>query len=70
LPPAAFEAAFELADPQGVVTKKVIEVISSTGRMPWFEGKTDLGNGRNLWRFDHFTLLSDGAKVWQEGKAA
>ncbi|MFT4039512.1 MAG: hypothetical protein QM692_15095 [Thermomicrobiales bacterium] len=70
LTPAALEAAFELADPAGVVTKAVIAWAAETGRTPWFEGKTDLGNNRNIWKFEDVTLFNDGAKVWREGKAA
>lgn len=70
LTPAALEAAFELADPKGVVTKAVIAWAAETGQTPWFLGKTDLGNNRNIWRFEDVTLFNDGSKVWREGKAA
>jgi len=70
LTPAALEAAFELADPKGVVTKAVIAWAAETGRTPWFVGKTDLGNNRNIWRFADVTLFNDGSKVWREGQAA
>lgn len=68
LPADAFEAAFPLADPGGVVTKRLIAWIAETGELPWWVGKTDLGNGRNLWRFDRLTLLNDGPRAWAEGE--
>lgn len=70
LTPAALEAAFELADPTGVVTRAIIAWAAETGRTPWFEGKTDLGNNRNIWKFEDVTLFNEGSKVWREGKAA
>lgn len=70
LPADYLRIAFPLADPKGVVTKKVIEVATGTKRVPVFLGKLDVGNNRNIWQFDHFTLLNDGGKVWREGEAA
>lgn len=69
LPPDFFRAAFPLADPKGAVTKRLISWIARSGKVPWFQGKIDVGNGRNLWRFDTLTLLSDGETVWLEGEA-
>lgn len=68
LPAAALRAAFPLADPAGVVTRKVIEIAASSGVLPWFVAKVDLAPGANLWRFDRFTLLNDGPRAWQEGE--
>lgn len=70
LPADYFKVVFPSADPNGVVTRKVIEVITDTKRAPIFLGKLDVGSNRNVWQFDHFTLFNDGGKVWQEGKAA
>lgn len=70
LPADYFRVAFPSADPNGVVTKAVIEVVQATDRVPWFVGKSDVAPGKNLWRFDGFTLLNDGNKVWREGEAA
>lgn len=70
LTPGALEAAFPLADPRGAVTREAISWAAETGRTPWFVGKIDLGNGRNIWKFEDVTLFNDGAKVWREGKAA
>lgn len=70
LPGDYFEAAFPLADPKGAVTAALIAWIGETGRVPYFVEKIDAGAGRNVWRFDAVTLLSDKDKVWREGKAA
>jgi hypothetical protein len=67
LPAAALRAAFPLADPAGVVTRQVVEIAASSGLLPWFIAKVDLAPGANLWRFDRFTLLNDGHRVWREG---
>lgn len=70
LPADYFKTAFPSADPNGVVTKKVIEIVRDTQRVPIFLGKLDVAANRNLWRFDHFTVLNEGSKVWREGEAA
>ena len=70
LPEAALRAAFPLADPAGAVTRRVIELAASSGVLPWFVTKVDLAPGANLWRFDRFTLLNDGHRVWREGEPA
>lgn len=68
LPADFFRAAFPLADPAGAVTKRLIAWIATTGRVPYFIEKIDVGAGRNIWRFDILTMLSDGAAVWIEGE--
>jgi hypothetical protein len=70
LPDAALRAAFPLADPAGAITRRVIELAASSGVIPWFIAKVDLAPGANLWRFDRFTLLNDGHRVWREGEDA
>lgn len=70
LPADYLRVAFPLADPKGVVTRKVIQVATELEKVPLFIEKVDVGNNRNIWRFEDFTLLNDGSKVWQEGKAA
>lgn len=70
LPADYFKVVFPSADPNGVVTRKVIEVVNETGRLPIFLGKLDVGNNRNVWQFDGFNLMNDGGKVWREGQAA
>jgi hypothetical protein len=68
LPAAALRAAFPLADPGGVVTRRLIAWIADAGRLPYYLEKRDLGAGRNLWRFDRVTVLNDGPRVWVEGE--
>ena len=68
LPADGLRAAFPLADPRGVVTRALLAWIVREGRMPWFIEKRDLGDGRNVWRFDLVTLFNDGARVWLEGE--
>lgn len=70
LPADYLRVAFPLADPKGVVTKKVIQVATELEKVPLFIEKIDVGTNRNIWRFEDFTLLNDGSRVWQEGKAA
>lgn len=70
LPADALRAAFPLADPHGVVTKRLIAWIAAEGELPYWVEKIDLGSGRNIWRFDRVTLFNDGGRVWIEGEAA
>ena len=70
LPPEFFPATFPLADPEGVVTKALIEWIAAHDRLPWFREKIDVAPGQNLWAFDLVTFLNDGEKVWLAGKMA
>jgi hypothetical protein len=59
---------FPLADPNGSVTKKVIQTMNDEALSPWFEEMVDVAPGKRLWRFKDFTLLSEGNAVWGEGE--
>lgn len=70
LPGDMFEAVFPLADPAGPVTQAVVAWIATSGKVPRFVEKIDANQGRNVWVFDRVTFLSDGKRVWEEGKTA
>jgi hypothetical protein len=67
-PPEYFTVMFPLADPNGSVTKKVIQTMNDEALSPWFEEMVDVAPGKRLWRFKDFTLLSEGSTVWGEGE--